>query len=241
MGVDRQGTGSTGAVASAAAGRAMGEPISPELVLVDPELAHRARAALGQHDATLHRADSAPEHRARAAPPQDERQDVGPLHTEVTPIRPLRPPRNRCVVPSLLSGLLGALIVALAISFKSTPGYYMPPVPSTDSDAATQPPATVAPATTSESAPSKRARVSWKPERDAVGYEVALVRGSRTLYRAYSLQTSLELPARWSFRGREYALDPGVYRWLVWPVRAGGARDASPTVRRTLVIPGARP
>ena len=241
MGVDRQGTGSTGAVASAAAGRAMGEPISPELVLVDPELAHRARAALAQHDATLHRADSVPQHRARTELQQADQQDVGPPHAEVTPIRPLRPPRNRCVVPSLLSGLLGALIVALAISFKSTPGYYMPPVPSTDSGAATQPPATVAPATTSESAPNKPFRVSWKPERDAVGYEVALGRGSRTLYRAYSLQTSLEIPARWSFRGREYALDPGVYTWLVWPVGAAGKRDASPSTRRTLIVPGTGP
>jgi len=235
----RQGAGSTEGADSAVGSMAAGEPISPELVLVDPELAGRAREALGQRELPRHSAEPPAEPTATAAPPPPARQhDTGKREVEATP---LRPPRNRCVVPSLLSGLLGALIVALAISFKSTPGYYMPPVPSTDSDAATQPPATVAPATTSESAPSKRARVSWKPERDAVGYEVALVRGSRTLYRAYSLQTSLELPARWSFRGREYALDPGVYRWLVWPVRAGGARDASPTVRRTLVIPGARP
>ncbi|MCJ7712084.1 MAG: hypothetical protein MUQ32_14780 [Chloroflexi bacterium] len=145
------------------------------------------------------------------------------------------------MVPSLLSGLLGALLVALAVSLKGPPGYYLPPVTPTDSGAATQPPGLTSEATTGESAPTRGARVSWKPEPDAVGYEVALIRGSRTVYRAYSLRNSLELPARWKFAGRVYQLDPGVYRWHVWPVRAAGARDASPSLRRTLVVPGARP
>jgi hypothetical protein len=218
---------------------AAGEPISPELVLVDPELAGRAREALGRRQPSRPGADAPVESCGTATPLPTRRDDAGRRHAEAAP---LRPPRNRCVVPSLLSGLLGALIVALAISFKSTPGYYMPPLPSTEPSAATQPPETTDPTTTTGApAPRRPFRVSWKPERDAVGYEVALVRGSSTLYRAYSLQTSLELPARWSFRGREHVLAPGVYKWFVWPVRAGGARDASPTVRRTLVIPGARP
>jgi len=215
------------------------EPLSPELVLVDPELARRARASLGRRELPRYRPEPPAEPPATAAPPPPAKQDDA--DSQDVEAAPFRPPRNRCVVPSLLSGLLGALIVALAISFKSTPGYYMPPVPSTDSGAATEPPEVTAPTTTGESAPSRGFRVSWKPERDAVGYEVTLSRGSRTLYRAYSLQTSMELPVRWSFRGRAYALDPGVYKWLVWPVRAAGARDAAPSVRKTLVVPGIRP
>jgi len=233
-----QGAGSIGAADSTVGTMAADEQISPELALVDPELARRARASLGHHELPWHRAGLPAESPVTAAPPPAERHDTGQPQAEAAPFRPRR---NRCIVPSLLSGLLGALIVALAISFKSTPGYYMPPVPSTDSGAATQPPAVTAPTTTGAAAPSGGIRVSWKPERDAVGYEVALVRDSRTLYRAYSLQTSLEIPARWSFRGREYVLASGVYKWLVWPVGAAGKRDASPSTRRTIIVPGVRP
>ena len=234
----RQGTGSIGAADSTVGVVATEELISPELALVDPELARRARASLGHHELPWHRAGLPAESRVTAAAVPAEQHDAGQRHAEPDPFRPRR---NRCLVPSLLSGLLGALIVALAISFKSTPGYYMPPVPSTDSGATIQPPAVTTPTTTGATAPSGGIRISWKPAREAVGYEVALSRGSRTLYRAYSLQTSLEIPARWSFRGREYVLAPGVYKWLVWPVRAAGARDASPSTRRTLIVPGVRP
>jgi len=237
--VHGQGAGSTGTANSAVTETTADEPISPELALVDPELARWARASLGQHELPWHRVGPAAEPSTTAASRPVEQRHTSTRDTEAAPFRP---PRNRCIVPSLLSGLLGALIVALAISFKSTPGYYLPPVPSTDSGAATQPPDAKAPKTTTgASAPSKAVRVNWTPERGAVGYEVALVRGSRTLYRAYSLQASLELPARWSFGGRDYALDPGVYKWLVWPVRAAGSRDASPSVRRTLIVPGTHP
>ena len=221
----RQGAGSIGTADSAVGVMAADEPLSPELALVDPELGRRARASLEHHDLPWHRPGLPAESLATAAPPPAGQHDTEQRHAEPDPFRPRR---NRCLVPSLLSGLLGALVVALAISFKSTPGYYMPPVPSTDSGAATPPPAATAPTTTTgPSAPSGGIRVGWKPERDAVGYEVALVRGSRTLYRAYSLQTSLEIPARWSFLGREYALDPGVSPPIVIsaPGSAGGAED----------------
>ena len=65
--------------------------------------------------------------------------------------------------------------------------------------------------------------LAWKAVPKATYYNVQLWRGRRILS-AWPGSTSLRLPGSWSYRGRSYRLEPGRYRWFVWP--GFGARAA---------------
>jgi len=74
-------------------------------------------------------------------------------------------------------------------------------------------------------APAAGARVTrppllrWRPVRGATYYNVQLYRAGRKVLTAWPTQTRLQLRAQWRFNGRAQRLEPGVYRWYVWPGR----------------------
>jgi hypothetical protein len=59
-------------------------------------------------------------------------------------------------------------------------------------------------------------RLAWLPKKGASYYNVQLIRGTRVLT-AWPTHAHLKLPRSWTYRGHHYRLQPGVYRWYVWP------------------------
>ncbi len=62
-------------------------------------------------------------------------------------------------------------------------------------------------------------RFEWTPVRSAGYYNVQLYRGHRKVLSAWPSSAHLQLRAQWSFAGRSHRLQPGRYRWYVWPGR----------------------
>jgi ribosomal protein L34 len=72
--------------------------------------------------------------------------------------------------------------------------------------------------------PARRQRSSppasvfvWLPVRGASHYKVEFFRGGRKVFEARTAKARLELPRRWTFRGRRFEVTPGNYRWSVQP------------------------
>jgi hypothetical protein len=65
--------------------------------------------------------------------------------------------------------------------------------------------------------------LAWAPAPRARYYNVQVWRG-RKIFSAWPTRTRLRLTRSWTYRGREYHLTPGRYRWYVWP--GYGARAA---------------
>jgi hypothetical protein len=63
---------------------------------------------------------------------------------------------------------------------------------------------------------SKPPLLVWSAVRKASYYNVVLVRGRR-VYSAWPVHARLQLPRSWKYHGRRYKLQPGTYRWYVWP------------------------
>lgn len=56
----------------------------------------------------------------------------------------------------------------------------------------------------------------WTPVKKASYYNVQLIRGRKVLS-AWPARPGFQLRRTWVYRGRRYRLQPGVYRWYVWP------------------------
>jgi hypothetical protein len=59
--------------------------------------------------------------------------------------------------------------------------------------------------------------LSWKKIKGARYYNVQLFFGRKKVLSTWPRTPSLQLQARWHFRGKTYTLVPGHYRWYVWP------------------------
>jgi len=59
-------------------------------------------------------------------------------------------------------------------------------------------------------------RLAWLPVKGASYYNVLLIHGG-TIFSAWPSHTYLKLPRSWTYKGRHHRLEPGVYRWYVWP------------------------
>lgn len=78
------------------------------------------------------------------------------------------------------------------------------------------------PATRSGGSPGSPADVrafSWPSVTGAAAYEFILLRGQERVFSRRVLTARLTLPASWHYRGKRRLLRPGVYRWIVLPVR----------------------
>ena len=59
-------------------------------------------------------------------------------------------------------------------------------------------------------------RLIWTPVKKTSYYNLQVVRGRRVLS-TWPVRPGFQLRRTWTYRGRRYRLQPGVYRWYVWP------------------------
>jgi len=60
-------------------------------------------------------------------------------------------------------------------------------------------------------------RLLWARVPNASYYNVQLFRGTQKVLTTWPTSNRFTLPRTWTYRGRQQALRPGVYRWYVWP------------------------
>ena len=189
-------------------------PVSPELALVDPELAERASALL----------PDAPGIRIAG---RRETIELIPFSVPAIPARrKVRPAR------AIASVLLGIALVAgigsgVALSVfdrkpatQSSGPVVAPTVLPTQASPVPQPP--TAPPNRSESNAVEPPRFVWPAKPGVERYRVALYRGGRQIFERDVRTTALELPRAWTHEGRLYGLTRGTYRWVVWPLFVSG-------------------
>jgi uncharacterized repeat protein (TIGR01451 family) len=84
-------------------------------------------------------------------------------------------------------------------------------------------------------APPPNARVAsppllrWLPAKNATYYNVQLFHSGQKVLSAWPRSPLLQLRSTWRFQQRAYRLEPGAYRWYVWPAygRRGSERYGS--------------
>lgn len=90
----------------------------------------------------------------------------------------------------------------------------------------------------STGAPAGARRFAWAPVAGSTGYHVELFRGSALVFRDETTKPEILIRKRWRLAGRIRRLEPGSYRWYVWPL-VNGRRTASAIVQARLVVPPA--
>ena len=268
------------------------EGVSPELALVDSQLAEIARSSLPQEDTLarielLVRAHRIFDSRSlvRASPQTNPKETTEPtapaepttpaeLVERVEPRRPAplvepgRPGRRR---PAVVAGgfaaaaLTSALLFGVRVDLSGQPAgadsssISVPPVavPGVAPDPS-KPTAKSKPRRTTQAKhqkgssrrPNHRAaaptlkpgkasqgrRFVWAPAPGATSYRVQFFRGSTVVFEATTTRPEITVPSRWTLRGVRRALTPGIYRWNVWPVTAGGQQSKA-VVQAELSIP----
>jgi hypothetical protein len=231
----------TTAAAASESGASQLEPISPELALVDPDLARSARALLPDFP--------------RAEPARSARDAVsGASGSDPSLPIPARAGhgddtahRRRIPAVTVAGWIVFALLLTLVARHEAQPGSREPrrvvapptvtvpvPVPpAKDPDPAS---ATTAPATPSPASEDGQTFV-WPARRDAAAYEFQLFRREQRIFRARRTVPRLDLPLRWRQNGRLYELTPGEYRWYVWPIsrRTGREQDVAIVQAKLLI------
>jgi hypothetical protein len=201
------------------------EHVSPELALVDPELASALRAGLA---------------RARRPSP------IVVPGARIQVPSPAAPARPAWRAVAFASAIIVAVFVLtdLHVGGKNEPasGDETAQVDTVPPSTAREPGQTApkqAPRRSAKPtgvAPASR-RFAWAPVAGASGYQVEFFRGESRVFSGRSSRAALTLPARWRIAGRRESLKPGRYRWYVWPIVAG-KRSSSAVVRATLEVQG---
>jgi hypothetical protein len=205
------------------------DSVSPELALIDAELARALRAGLPEP--------------APSSPVAAQALLITPLGQELQP--ELRPAPAASLRPRKLRILglvaLGALLTVSVRSESRPAALDRVAGVAAEPDAQAQTPEQTAHAAipTTDAAPAGQTFV-WAAEPGAAAYEFQLFRGAARIYRARVTAPRLFLPGRWRQDARTYRLAAASYRWYVWPISARTGRQAPvATVQATLAI--ARP
>ncbi len=203
-------------------------PISPELVLVDPDLAPRARALLPELPGTR----VAP----RVRPP-------APVSPQVPAAGGSRRVRGWHMAAAGCAIIVLAVAGLLARSGSGTESVAPPP---TEPAATTRPPAAkpkpTSPTPRTPAGPAKAPltppRFVWPAQAGASAYRVALYRNGSQVFEEDVRSAALDLSSSWSYGGHFYRLQRGTYRWIVWPLfgKGAGARKGAPIVSAQYVV-----
>jgi hypothetical protein len=203
------------------------EPISPELALVDPELAERARRRLPERT---------PDPPARVPPPPAPRSlsVVPPPAPRVT--RRWRSPVLAVAATLLVLGGLATDVTGI-VSDKLAPSR-LPSLEAAPPPERSQPAATTAATSLAPSLRGATRRFIWPPVADAQSYRVSFYRSGSLIFSAVTTQPRQTLPRSWTYDGKRYRLTKGTYRWVVVPrVRAsGGLRDGKAVVDASYTV-----
>lgn len=65
--------------------------------------------------------------------------------------------------------------------------------------------------------------LAWKAAAGARFYNVQVYRGGEKILSIWPKRPTLRLPRTWAYAGKTHRLQPGLYRWYVWPAR--GTRE----------------
>jgi len=190
------------------------DPVSPELALVDPELAKRASALL-------------PDTPGIRIAGRRETVEILPFSVPALVAR-------RRVRPALAGATALVTLAVAGVAWWMAPSVLerervvqfrapaaAPTVPTTPVSVPTQSPA--APTPRSGSPVARPPRFVWPAAPGALGYRVALYRAGIQIFERDVTRTALQLPLSWTHEGRLYALTSGAYRWVVWPLVGTGA------------------
>jgi hypothetical protein len=187
-------------------------PISPELALVDPVLAARARALL----------PDTPGIRV----PRSERDEPIPL-----PIAAPLPPASRSWRAATVLALVAAALAAFGFGVSAAASGDGETSASVDGTVTTRPPVEgeqtpSGPTSTSPATPAPAAapRFVWAPQDGVDRYRFSLYRGQQLVFEKDVTTAAFELPRAWTFRGRFHELTSGGYRWVVSPYVGAGNR-----------------
>jgi hypothetical protein len=203
---------------------APGEVVSPELALVDPELAVRARELLEPRDTIDHLEQLSAIARRSALASGADTNSASPAATQRRVRR--RSARAAAGVATAVA-MSAALLLGVRVDLRGSDAVADPTTPSSIVDPAQEPPAGVR-----AQAPQ---RFAWAPTDGAAAYHVEVFRGATKVFAADTKQPLAELPASWTYGGALQRLDPGEYRWYVWPI-VEGRRAASATVQARLIV-----
>ena len=233
------------------------ELVSPELALVDPELARRERRRLSEQASRTGL-------RAVPAAPQPIMPDPGVMIAP-GPLAPPSPdpspsPRAISVNASSFPGssrasavltvprYRRAALVLTTCALTVAAGLLVAPRGEPGEQAAADLPARVTAAKDVRSSASPPLPVShaaattaaktlaWAPASGAVGYEVQLFRGARRVLLMRTSRPSLQLGSSWRYEGRLVRRQGGTYRWYVWPLFQGNRRASAAIVQTRVVI-----
>ena len=220
------------------------EVVSPELALVDPELAAFARASLPEPRAAS--GGSGPSTRVQVG--DASARALTALSNAALAIddergSPTHAGRSwRVLIGVAAVTILSLLLFDVRVQVGKTPAsaeaLQKPPVAAATLGRAPVPsvPRTrVQKGNVGSTAKPRARRFAWAPAPGASGYHVEFFRGSVLAFSANTTTPALTVPARWKDVRRTRSLAPGEYRWYVWPV-VSGTRASTAIVRAKLVV-----
>jgi len=213
--------------------------VSPELVLVDPELARAARALLV----------SPPVHaRSRPFSSAPAGSSAFGAWAPAERVHPVREQYSRRLLVGVATATMLALLLfdvrvevgerpAAADSSASAVGTSSratgPSSPPVSTPRVTTPPS-ARPSTKKPFRATDR-RFAWAPIPGASGYHVEFFRSSSRVFAKQTTGPYLTVPGQWTINGSRRSLRPGTYRWYVWPIVAG-KRQSQAVVQATVSI-----
>jgi len=209
--------------------------VSPELALIDADLARELRARLTDPAPPSPQPVVETAH-AQAALVGPLRQEIEPEPRQPTPVTGRRSRKLRVLGLVALGALLTVFVrnEARPSALDRIAGVAAGP------NARAQTPEQGVPAGAAAGSTPAGQTFVWAAEPGTAAYEFQLFRGDDRIYRARVTAPRLVLPGRWRQGARSYALTAASYRWYVWPISARtGGQAESATVQARLVV--ARP